>query len=195
MKRNRRLDTASLIIIERLDNILERLDENRPRTQNDPEPDSQATSSITAAESVPRITYTGTYNEQQDADETHSYLKIPPCQTSPDATLAWPIFGGKYPRDYINECLFINEVEDPGPRDHMGSSNEVSSRAVRSLIDEEAIPRLTEQFLMNVHIKNPILDVGVIREYARTVSQEGPRFDAPSCLVVSFRPNIHFPRE
>jgi hypothetical protein len=52
-------------------------------------------------------------------------------------------------------------------------------------IQEEQIVPLCENFLSNVHIKNPILEISEFTQYVRDVAENGLRWDGPSCLVVS----------
>ena len=51
-------------------------------------------------------------------------------------------------------------------------------------IQEDDVPRLIDKFLVNVHIKNPILDVGDLKRKARFIVENGFGWDAASCLVV-----------
>ena len=52
------------------------------------------------------------------------------------------------------------------------------------LPDEERIPSLVDNFLQNVHTKNPILDVKSLVRHSRHCAKHGLSYDAWSCLVL-----------
>ncbi len=51
-------------------------------------------------------------------------------------------------------------------------------------LEIESCSRLLEVFFKHVHIKNPVLDEKLIRQWARGVCLDGIAWNAQSCLVV-----------
>lgn len=51
-------------------------------------------------------------------------------------------------------------------------------------LPDEKIPFLIDNFLQNVHTKNPILDVELLLKNGRKAAEVGLGWDAPSCLVL-----------
>lgn len=75
--------------------------------------------------------------------------------------------------------------------DHQWAQDTVDSqhpnhlgRQMQGALEEDA-PELVDIFLRFVHIKNPILEIKVIREDARRIAENGFEWDARSCIVVS----------
>ena len=126
--------------------------------------------------------------ENQDLDYEPEQLRIPTSKTSPDAVLQWPVFGYQFPPNYITDAVYIHEMPNED-RETDGTSQaprRLATAKTRSLgIDEEAIVDLVERFLELVHIKNPILDVEMLRSYTQDVVEDGLKWDSASCLVVS----------
>jgi hypothetical protein len=111
-------------------------------------------------------------------------VMTPSTRTSPGAVLDLPVFKNQYSYGYITDHLFSKGFMDTQcsighefqPRD----SNWTSPNS----INEEAVPRLVDAFLVHVHKKGPILDIKTGKEYANNAASDGLRWDAPSCLVV-----------
>lgn len=103
--------------------------------------------------------------------------------------LQWPIFNRRFPPSYITDAAYTHEVDmdlQSGDRASQASRRSHVAKARCLSIDEESIIGLVERFLELVHIKNPILDVDMLRSYAQNVVEDGLRWDSASCLVVSF---------
>lgn len=172
-----KLDTASLVIIGRLDQILDKLDSKESISAPPPQTDDASKSAI-------QLKATSENRSKFDQESNTTCLKIPTCRTSPNAILTWPIFNGRYPRNHLNDCIFEAQYDETmagqstcGPLEPLGATTSPS-------IDLEAIPKLVELFLTRVHIKNPVVDIRAVRDYARTVSRDGPAWDLASCLVL-----------
>lgn len=109
-------------------------------------------------------------------------------QVSEDV-LNWPIFGENFDRSEIESLIF-----NPQNYEHTESASHsfsVVNDQVRSLrpgkgICEEDILSLIDRFLINVHIKNPVLDADDLIDKARKISENGFSWDSYSCLVVCF---------
>ena len=102
--------------------------------------------------------------------------------------LEWPVFEGQF-HPSETEALILNP--DLVHEDQLDSSFSITSEPNRSSapshgIREEETLSLVEDFFLNVHIKNPILDVSDTRRMAKYVMEHGYKWDAPSCLVVGF---------
>lgn len=54
----------------------------------------------------------------------------------------------------------------------------------RNISEVEIVP-LVDKFLMEVHVRNPILDEEELRRHARDVAENGMGWDGKTCLVVS----------
>jgi hypothetical protein len=111
------------------------------------------------------------------------YLQIPSCRTNADTILQWPVFEGKYPSNSLVGELVLTSDETPA----YGQSGEARRRTGTGNfgVQEEEIEGLIEDFLSLVHIKNPVLDPDSLRSHTRKVVEDGPSWDAHSCLVVS----------
>jgi hypothetical protein len=111
------------------------------------------------------------------------YLQIPSCRTNADTILQWPVFQGKYPSKSLVGELVLTSSEIPD-YDQSGESRRRTGTGSFG-VQEEEIEGLIEDFLSLVHIKNPVLDPDSLRSYTRKVVEDGPSWDAHSCLVVS----------
>ncbi|TLS20217.1 uncharacterized protein PpBr36_11496, partial [Pyricularia pennisetigena] len=62
------------------------------------------------------------------------------------------------------------------------SPSDADSRR-REISEAEIVP-LVDKFLMEVHVRNPILDEEELRRYARDVAENGMTWDGKTCLVL-----------
>ncbi|KAK7408949.1 hypothetical protein QQX98_008893 [Neonectria punicea] len=170
-------DPASLLILEKLNQVLSRLDQGQV---SGPETTFPTISSeeveIAAAPAVQKNHEAEV--QDQDSDAQSDQLHIPSSRTNVDAILQWPIFGGRFPPSYITDTVFELECADDAPTASLGTNTTAIG------VDEEGILDLVQRFLDLVHIKNPILDVRTLWSYARTVLEDGLKWDAASCLVL-----------
>lgn len=168
-------DPASILILDRLNQVLSRLDRFDTHAISSPETGTIADSRIAD-------THIGTPSLQGQANQ----LKIPSRRTTPDDVLQWPIFQKLYPPNYLSDAVFEAEncEDDLGP-DASTSCHQLASKPVTRGINEDEIPLLVQRFLELVHIKNPILDAGAISAYARHAAEFGLGWEPSSCLVVS----------
>ena len=127
-------------------------------------------------------------DQDQSSDDQQDQLHIPSSKTNVDSILQWPIFGNKYPPNYLTDAVYELEAYDGG-EGHNLSTSKLGSTKTRSIgIDEDGISDLVRRYLDLVYIKNPILDIDTICAYTRDVVEDGLRWDAPSCLVVRLTP-------
>lgn len=118
-------------------------------------------------------------HDKRDRDLDMDYLHIPTSQTTADQVLEWPVFAGRYPVNCLVGNLSLVSQEP-------SNVQALSSAGVIGLgVADEDIEDLVERFLTYVHTKNPILDPKSIRRSARRVAEDGLKWDAESCLIVS----------
>ncbi|KAI9038749.1 uncharacterized protein KD926_010484 [Aspergillus affinis] len=182
-------DSASLLILDKLNHVLSRLDDIQvPVTRLAPLMSQVGGPDITATEADRTPTQIDmrdheTEGQDQDSDELH----IPSSRANVDAVLQWPIFGTLFPPNYITDAVFGLECCDEA-QELEGTSRGSNQRLVMKTsslgIDEEEIIDLVQAFLELVHIKNPILDIGMLCSYARSVVEDGLKWDPASCLVL-----------
>jgi hypothetical protein len=121
-------------------------------------------------------------------DDIEDFMQIPSSRTNADGILLWPIFEGRYPPEYFVGILFETHSES-SDEEFSSPPQKSSQRKPKATIGrpkfrEDEVNELVEKFLSHVHIKNPILDVKTLRNYARGVVEDGPGWDGGSCLVV-----------
>ncbi|PVH72481.1 hypothetical protein DL98DRAFT_470364 [Cadophora sp. DSE1049] len=194
-------DPASLHILSRLNEILERQDDvlsavhaldagNISKTANTP--GNFSLLSNTASSSAPDQHFPFSPQDGGEGvdptlqwENSANYLKIPSSRTIPDLILAWPIFDGKYLTDCLQDAIF----DSTGM---IGSSDSASqavdrplgTKPVTSGLSETEISGLIENFLAAVHTKNPILDENMLKRSANSIIEDGLSWDGPSCLVL-----------
>jgi hypothetical protein len=104
--------------------------------------------------------------------------------------LSWPILEGTINPDDISALFFDPENSQNNGTAQAEQSLHPASHSVRSGsslgrgVREEDVPGLIHNFLIHVHVKNPILDPSSLRSMAREVSDEGFKWEEKSCLVL-----------
>ena len=177
----RSFDPASLLILEKLDETLDRLDHiQSARESHEQNHVGYVPPAIDAAENASR-------QRQNGADSSvHQYLseslEVPTAFATVDHVLSWPIFGNKRPKDFLSHEVLIKD--QAGIHSHTNSTNEQSNGRWNQTINETEIPRLVERFLEFVHIKNPILDAIQLRQDARRIAEDGIDWEPSTCIVV-----------
>ncbi|KAK9241926.1 putative C6 transcription factor [Lipomyces tetrasporus] len=115
----------------------------------------------------------------EDGEPYKDYLQIPSCRGSADTVLTWPIYLGRFRESSLITTLFQ-------------SSHGTENSAMETWVmpggfrptNEERIPALVDQFVQNVHTKNPILDLGALVCLGRQAAEFGLQWDSQSCLVL-----------
>jgi hypothetical protein len=111
--------------------------------------------------------------------------------------LDWPIFGENYDRSRIESLLFNPQVADyntilgqdsPGSQQafHPIRADPIRTSRPGRGIQEDDVLLLVNKFLVNVHIKNPIVDADDLKRKARWTVEHGFGWDTTSCLVVGY---------
>ena len=121
-------------------------------------------------------------------ERSRDYLQIPPHKTSADTVLTWPIFEHKYPSNHLIQVLFMPSVSlaipnNPTNQPELYEETYTVPGGLRPP-DDERIPALIDNFLQNVHTKNPVLDVESLVRKGRIFAEQGLGWDAWSCLVL-----------
>ncbi|KAJ0425427.1 hypothetical protein BJY00DRAFT_308171 [Aspergillus carlsbadensis] len=173
-------DAASLAILDRVNYAIRLLEQhpadqtgssNSPQTRQDAQNVLEETGVNVALTSSPRgiESMTTEYTFLFEAQQLQAN-----CASS--RILQWPLF-----RDIraMNDAdtLFFNPAHSEASIERATAS---SSRGIR----EEDVPSLIEDFLENVHTKNPILDPNELRNICRRISEDGFQWDGPSCLIL-----------
>ena len=115
----------------------------------------------------------------EDTEPYKDYLQIPSSRGSADTVLTWPIFRGRFRENALITTLFQSS--------HGAESSAIETWVVPDGFqptNEERIPALVDQFIQNVHTKNPILDLEALIRWGRHAAEFGLRWDAQSCLVL-----------
>ncbi|KAL6412655.1 hypothetical protein AUP68_03860 [Ilyonectria robusta] len=184
-------DPASLLILDRLNQLLDRFD--------------SATIPFSSAQVVPPSDNPAFHsshhlqvnkeNETAIEPSDEEYMRIPSSRATCDTILLWPIFGGRYPANYLLEpllsagCDSEDESEERGAGSigqHAaanGRSVTLANTGIGNIAVEENVIRLVDNFIAFVHTKNPILDILTLKRYARSVAEDGPGWDGKTCLV------------
>lgn len=113
-------------------------------------------------------------------ESSKDFLHIPACRTTADAILRWPIFEATYPDSAFASSLFAPLDDDW----HAAAEETFTIDGGVRPVDDERVPLLVDNFLENVHTKNPILDVEELVKSARRVPTYGLGWDASSCAIL-----------
>lgn len=180
-----RLESATRLMIRRMDQIQRSVDDFgatvvsgaavHPRLSESDTVGSKSASSQ-AADAISAI------------ERSRDYLQIPPHKTSSDTVLTWPIFEQRYPPNHLIQVLFTPSVslavpDTPTNQDELREETYTVAGGLRPPEDER-IPALIDNFLQNVHTKNPVLDVESLVRRGRLCAEQGLGWDAWSCLVL-----------
>ena len=95
--------------------------------------------------------------------------------------LTWAVFENKYPENALTGALFESGTATEAVA---SSADFFNAPAGLKPPNDERIPALVDNFLQNVHTKNPILDVEALVKYSRRCAEHGVDWDAWSCLVL-----------
>ncbi|KAL3457969.1 hypothetical protein BJX64DRAFT_302309 [Aspergillus heterothallicus] len=168
------LDPASLLIIQRLDQIEGLLQhqqyttEARPTNDRSEGPPAIGSASAAADGQSPLFHGSPQYNSE---GSVLSRLTI-------ETVLSWSVWGGKYDAEPSLKDL----LSSPTAQETSLANND--PRLERLELDLTTCTRLFRTFLEEVHIANPILDVPLVTDYLYQVCVHGVGWDAPSSLVL-----------
>lgn len=103
-----------------------------------------------------------------------------PCYINIEAVLSWPVFEDQG----FDLRLDLKSLLQADNNDH----RDPPIMSLGEDFESSVADQLLQQFLDNVHIFNPVLEGGKVREYMRSARFNGLGWDAPSCLLVSRQP-------
>lgn len=174
-----RFDPASLVILERLDEVLRRIPpQGLPAS---PLPSSKGEAVL--------VTPPSTTNSPEEAIST-SYDGPLSTFSSVESMLAWPIWdpGDFTTADDVSDAVFTTDIEgiwtEPTQEDDLPHSPKMRTSLIQANPVGQDLTALVENFLLCVHSRNPFLDVDHIRRCVSVVAELGPSWDPSSCLVV-----------
>lgn len=174
-----RFDPASLVILERLDEVLRRLPSQR----------LSGSPLATPRVDVGLVTPPSTTTSPEEAIST-SYGG-PLCTfSSVESMLGWPIWsnGDFSTAEAVSDAVFTTEIEgiwtEPTQEDDLPHGPKMRSSLNRVNPVGQDLQALVENFLLCVHSRNPFLNVDHLRRCTSVVAELGPSWDTPSCLVV-----------
>ncbi|KAE8396366.1 hypothetical protein BDV23DRAFT_48080 [Aspergillus alliaceus] len=159
-------------VIERLDNLSHAVENIQSFLFSNGTPTS-------SAPSAPQLKGKEFDVSEEDAEPYKDYLQVPSSRGSADTVLTWPIFHGRFRENALITTVF----QSP----HGAESSAIETWVVPDGFqptNEERIPALVDQFIQNVHTKNPILDLEALIRWGRHAAEFGLQWDAQSCLVL-----------
>ncbi|KAE8366861.1 hypothetical protein BDV27DRAFT_155495 [Aspergillus caelatus] len=160
-------DPASLLILEKLDQVLRRLGRDpNPPCHDVPPSDGLMRGHDTNVHTAPGTMSEGRSGLEGQGRRALDGLQVPSSFASTDSVFAWTAFG------------------DRGVGQSLPATTRTWQSKKRGGICEGDIPNLITSFLHLVHIKNPILDSKSIKPYAYRVAENGLGWDSSSCLVL-----------
>lgn len=180
-------DPASLLILEKLNDVLLRLPDHKGEATLPVSPPKAALSHaamITASSSSLLIT-----DHDHDTDPCHVL-----ANSAAERLLEWPVFSEQATAHRAASSIFATGSQhswndDIVPENHLPHQTLYSGRSGRHIPDGQDVPRLVAQYLQHVHCKHPFLNTSHLLSCATSVAEIGPAWDPPSCLVVS---SFHF---
>lgn len=178
-----RFDPASIAILERLNQVLESVEDI---------PGLIKTSVETAVKNTalppgPVSRITEGFDAFSDGQELSSDdLTAPTAILSVESVLAWPILAGSVAPTHILDAHPDTKANGghASMNNGTGSPSVSNAKLRRITVGEKDIPRLVRQFLQHVHPMNPILDVDTISSDSLRISETGVTWDGESCVVV-----------
>lgn len=183
MTEDGRFDPASLMILERLDEVLRRL------------PSQGLIASPLPTQSAPNVDLVTPPSTNTDTPRVATFSPSSEeslCTfSSVERMLAWPIWGPNNPTTAadVSDAVFTPSFEGiwagPTQEDDLPHGPKMRSSLIQANPVGNDLTKLVENFLLCVHSRNPFLDVDHLRHCVSVVAEVGPAWDPPSSLVVS----------
>lgn len=179
-----RPEPSNSVLLERLNHVVSLLAQGTPSA-----PTTPARAHVPEKQVVHRSNFTG---------DGFGQLEIPEIAArtiSCESILRWPIFQQEVSDPPITSLLLQSELDDatssPGWAADLGDANSLQSslRRTRTVpakptLAEDNIVPLCKKFQALLFPKNPFMTANDFARYVRDVSENGPGWDGPSCLVV-----------
>ncbi|KAI5928351.1 vegetative cell wall protein gp1 [Camillea tinctor] len=164
-------DPASLAILDRVNHVVSLLESGNPRMAvGGPCGPSPSSSYAPHSEEFER-----TRAGEISLDDPEFTAATVSCES----ILRWPIFRGLVPE----VRSFVLEAENDDANTATDRQDERPGSLGRGVQEDDFIA-LSKKFLAYVHVKNPILDIATYKAHVREAAENGPSWDAPSCLVL-----------
>ncbi|KAL4865304.1 hypothetical protein BDV12DRAFT_211099 [Aspergillus spectabilis] len=166
-------DPASLMIIQRLDQIELLIQQQQTKHAEPPVDRGEDLATIRSASAV-------------IDGETSPLIGSPLYYTSElsrltiETILSWSVFKGKFESNTNLRALVMSSA----PLSQEPFLANTDPRLERLDLDLRTCTRLLHTFFEQVHIANPILDVPLVTDYLYQACVHGLGWDAPSCLVL-----------
>ncbi|KAK7207652.1 hypothetical protein BZA70DRAFT_271865 [Myxozyma melibiosi] len=113
--------------------------------------------------------------DTQNSDVVSETLNFPTEELHDEKILSWPIFELPFTITPLIENLLDAEADYSSEAEDYSVNQDPPTSELWSLVDS---------FLLNVHIKNPILDFQRLRKSAANIIQNGFKWDEESCLML-----------
>jgi len=176
-------DPASLAILEKLNEVLDRLpaDHGQHAVRSQPQIDL-------TAHQVADSAMTASLDTESESSIT--LLDRVRAYSGAEHLLEWPVFAEHASAQRAVSAIFSTNAPDETcidiiTEDHLPHQPVPHGSAGQQLPVVQNVLPLVNRYLLNVHHKHPFLDVAHIRTCAALVDEMGPAWDPPSCLVVS----------
>jgi hypothetical protein len=171
-----RFDPASLVIIQRLDQLELLIQQQKEAEPAKPPPvDQHALVTRRRASSGVAVAN----GDTTSLIGSPLYYSSDLSRLTIETILSWNVFEGKYDSNTDLKALVTSTTLSGEP--FLANSD---PRLERLDLDIDVCTRLFHTFLEQVHIANPILDVPLVTNYLYQACVHGIGWDAPSCLVV-----------
>ncbi|EEY22426.1 C6 zinc finger domain-containing protein [Verticillium alfalfae VaMs.102] len=186
-----RFDPASIAILDKLNQVLSRLDRlpSSPGQENGGLAAELSYAAVSTPSNPVPLAPRGTTDEApvEVQDISRDDLSIPSARTTCEAVLQWPVLECSYPPNYIIDAVFETGIvdSDSEEEDEKESSNlSLLNKSRTHGFNEEDVLPLVQRFLDLVHTKNPVLEADTLWSYARRVAEDGLKWDSRSCMVL-----------
>lgn len=177
-------DPASLIIIQKLNEVLLRLpDAALPPASSPCAPHDTADRCAVSSPAASEPVAAGADSEHDDSCCASAFSAV-------ERLLEWPIFGERASSHHLTDVIFTP------PNSHIDATNLVAETHLphqqlpfasvsQQVPCSQQVTPLVIKYLLSIHSKHPFVDTAHLRACTAAVAEFGPAWDPPSCLVVS----------
>jgi hypothetical protein len=170
-------DPASLVIIQRLDQIELLLQEKQQQQSQLLKPPVDRFDDLTTIRTASTALVDG---DSSTLIGSPLYFNSELSRVTIETILSWSVFEGRFDSSTNLKALVIPPTSLSGEP----FLSNTDPRLEKLDLDLETCTRLLHTFLEHVHIANPILDISLVTDYLYQACVHGIGWDAPSCLVV-----------
>lgn len=176
------LDPASQVIVFKLEELSAKVDESiRQGQQTREDLRTKLNKQFGTSSHVP-IKEEKNSKDQLNTISDENELFTPAFCIAPDAISTWPILeeNHDYREDAISSALFEEQYAAAVKVMNGEGSNDESPI---DALDQDASPRLIEEYLNNMHAENPFVEVDKLKSAALRLASKYYGWDASSCLL------------